>query len=256
MTMRLHRSWSRSLRKTMKGLSGVALLFALLALSTPARAALVTFDFEEYAGGAYGGASGYSSGALVANGFVLDPGAVDWAPDAQGWIGHYHIAEPTQLGWSADNGTNFFAFDYFFDNSRLNIYALSGAIFGVQRFDLAEALTSICHSSGPPIAIEHRCGVTFAGYLAGGGTISQTVTLDGTADGAGPLIDFETFNFDGRWNRLTMFSVLASDMYLNPGLDNLVLRTVPAPATLTLFGIGLAGLGIARRCIKISRRRR
>ena len=81
-----------------------ATLFASFAFADPALATLVTFDFENL--------SGDVNGALVSNGFVLDPGQVDWAPDAQGWIGHYHIAEPTQNFWTANNGTKFMVVDY------------------------------------------------------------------------------------------------------------------------------------------------
>jgi hypothetical protein len=223
----------------------VLLYCGLVALATPAVAALVTFDFEDVAGGDYGGPDG--GGALVSKGFVLDPGGVDWSPDAQTWIGHYHIAEPTEAGWTANNGTQFFAFDYFFDQSRLNVYGTSGQVFGVRQFDLAEAAGAICRRDLPPQFLQSACGVTFTGYLGHGGSISQTVTLDGIADGDGPLSDFETFTFDGRWNHLTMFSIISSHEYLNPGLDNLVLRTVPEPSTLVLLSLGLAALAFARR---------
>jgi len=45
--------------------------------------------------------------------------------------------------------------------------------------------------------------VTFVGYKAGGGTVSQTFTTDGLHDGTGPQDDFETFTFNSDFTHLT-----------------------------------------------------
>jgi PEP-CTERM motif len=219
---------------------------AALMFAFNSNATLLTIDFEN--------ASGSGFGAFVTDGFVLDPGKRDWTPNAlpypEGgpWTGHYHLMDPNGLGWSANNGTRYFGFDYFFDDSILNVYAASGGVFGIKQFDLAEGSVLDGSASGQVYCKPDRnSGITFVGYLAEGGTISQRANFDMVCDGAGPLADFQTFTFDGQWNRLTAFSIVPDFAYANPGLDNLVLRAVPEPATLALFALGLAGLGFSRR---------
>lgn len=215
-----------------------------LAFAANAGAAIVNLTFDDLS-------PGDSNGALVVDGFVLDPGTRDWTADAsstpsESWTGHYHIFGPGQ--GDANNGTNYFVFDYFLDNSVLNIFSRTNSIFGMQQLDLAEAAQSICSTDQPPSLRETLCGVTFVGQLAGGGLITRTATLDGIHDGDGALTDFETFSFDGQWNRLTMFSIESSHQYLNPGLDNIVLRTVAEPNSLALVGLTIAALiGTQRR---------
>lgn len=225
--------------------NSLTFMFAVLLFAGPkaANAAFLTFDFEEF--------SGNHNGALVTNGFVFDPGGVDWYPEwsetSQDWTGHYHIADPSESVWTANNGTKYFAFDYFLDASNLNIYGESGQEFGVRQLDLAEAVSSSSCGTGHMQSLsDTSCGLSFVGYLADGGMITRHVTLDGVADGVGSLNDFQTFTFDGAWNRLDMFS-LVGFYWLNPGLDNLVVRTVPEPSGLVLLGLGILGMAVVRR---------
>jgi hypothetical protein len=225
--------------------SRMLVLVGVLSVSPVAANATLTFDFE--------GLSAGGNGALVANGFVFDAGDADWHPgwsEPSGeWIGHYHIADPTDTSRAANNGSKYFIFDYFRDDSRLNIYGESGQTFGMSRLDLAE-WEGVCRSSAPPELMDRSCGVTFVGQLSAGGTVSRHLILDGIADGAGGLDDFQTFAFDEQWDGLTMFSIVSSHGYLNPGLDNVVLRAVPEPATWALLGCGAFGAFALRRRLR------
>lgn len=84
--------------------------------------------------------------------------------------------------------------------------------------------------------------VTFTGFLLGGGTVTQTFQ---------PLsFGFSDFFFDASFSNLTSIS-------WNQGpydgdahqFDNINLNVVkvPEPATIALLGLGLAGIGFARR---------
>jgi hypothetical protein len=208
------------------------------------QAAPVSFDFEEF--------SGSRPNALVTQGFVFDPGARDWVlgtpdfPDGP-WIGHYHIfkAGPSY------NGTNYFVFDYHMDLSTLNIYSTSDKVFGVKRLDLAEAGDFEDGECAPPADSPWRYEMLFTGYLEGGGTISLRAPLDMVCDGMGPKVDFETFEFDSHWSRLTMLTIAqltaADTPFSYVGLDNLVLSTVSEPNSLALLSLVFAGVTFTRR---------
>lgn len=92
------------------------------------------------------------------------------------------------------------------------------------------------------------------GYLLGGGTVSYQLRLDGLVDGIfGPLEDFEHFSLPDLFTNVT--SIVFTGLRLNGSsgginIDNLEVLdrvSVPEPATLGLFGMGLLGLGFARR---------
>ena len=210
-------------------------MLTLLILPVSAGASFIHFDFEEFTGTDW-----VSESAYFSHGFVLDPGLPGFDD-----LGHYHVAYPTVSGWGAYNGSNYFVFDYFGD-SNLHIYGETGQLFGVKQFDLAE---NTFRPPGSCSLYGSYCGVTFIGVMADGGTISMAVELDGISDGMGTLVDFETFTFDDQWSQLSMFSIVSDHPYLNPGLDNLVIKTVPEPGTLALLGLGLICIAVGRRFV-------
>lgn len=108
--------------------------------STAQATAATTIDFE-------GLQPGWYPGSLSTQGFVLDPGSLG-AGTVTGYSGHYGIASPTDPSWFSNNGTNFFEFDYFLDDSILNIYGDRNQVFGVSSMDLGVASISTVANQG------------------------------------------------------------------------------------------------------------
>jgi hypothetical protein len=193
------------------------------------QASLVTVDFEQAVPRGDGP-------PLIQDGFVFD---ALFSPD------RLTISDGTDVSMGY-NGTQFLTISYR-NNSHLEIYREGGGVFGIRQLDMTEGDVFGSGSTCDVVLGREGCTVTFVGQLTDGETISRTIALDGIHDKTGPLVDFETFEFDAGWNRLTMFSVVSAQTYLHPGLDNLVFRTVPEPDTLALVGLGLSALMLARR---------
>ena len=108
---------------------------------------------------------------------------------------------------------------------------VNGSLFDLLSVDLAEYSTVV------PNAVT----VHFIGYYMNGSTITQDFTTDGIIDGTGPLVDFQTFNFNPKdWTGLTRVEIPNSGW----SLDNLVVRApgVPEPTTGALFLLGAGAL--------------
>jgi len=121
-------------------------------------------------------------------------------------------------------------------------------------------ITELTQTNGNPFTLtsidlaelngSNVASVTFLGNLFGGGTVTQTFTLDGMAFGA------ETFSFSNVFTNLTSVTWVQErpfHQFDNIGIDyNGIyleakdLASTPEPATLTLLGIGLLGGGVAR----------
>lgn len=100
-----------------------------------------------------------------------------------------------------------------------------GQAFNLLSFDTAPLFDSIGNGSQ---------NLFMTATLAGGGTVSSSITYDALAGSQLASPGFMNaasvfFQSDGFW----------------VSIDNM--RTVPAPATLALFGLGLAGFGWSRR---------
>jgi hypothetical protein len=105
-----------------------------------------------------------------------------------------------------------------------------GSVFDLTSVDLAEYSTIL---SGPVT-------VQFVGYHPDGSTVTESFTTDGIIDGAGPQMDFQTFNFTG-FTGVTSVEIPSSDW----SLDNLVI-SVPEPTRSTLPLAGGLVLGVRK----------
>jgi PEP-CTERM motif len=129
------------------------------------------------------------------------------------------------------NTDSFFGSTALFENAPNAITTLTesgGAAFTLDSIDLAPALT----------AFPADATITFSGALSGGGTVSQSFTLNNS-------YLFQTFFFSGFTNLL---SVSWSQNYAFHQFDNVVLNsTVPEPGALALVALGLVGMAGLRR---------
>lgn len=152
------------------------------------------------------------------NGFNLYTGHGHYIDSAHGSVGS---------AWP-DNGTDFLIHD---NSSAMILTKIGGGAFSIQSFDASEYHVNF--AAGQTINV--------SAMLSGGGSISTVFTLDDT-------FGFETLSFDASWTNL------ASVTFQNAGgriaYDNIVVDAptlVSAPGPLAILGLGILGLGLARR---------
>jgi hypothetical protein len=152
---------------------------------------------------------------------------------------HQHICDSTRTDL-VSNGSNYLSTE---EPVVITMVDLGGGRFNISQIDLAEQALS------PDIT--NATSVRITGYRFGGTTVVGTFTLDGIADGAGGVDDFETFELHFANLLFLTFEGLGA---VPPGtfgpafsVDNIVVRRIAEPATLALLGIGLAGLAFSRR---------
>jgi hypothetical protein len=118
------------------------------------------------------------------------------------------------------------------------------APFNLAGFDMAELWIPGQEVSGYPNATD----VLVQGQYAGGGSISQTFSLDGIADGLGGVDDFQAVVMGAGWTNLE--SVIFNGVQGGLGdfgfsIDNISAQSMhmPAPgaALLGLIGLGMVG---------------
>lgn len=143
--------------------------------------------------------------------------------------GHYIDSAHASVGVSwPDNGTDFLLHD---NSSPMILTKIGGGAFSIQSFDASERHVSF--ASGETINV--------SAMLSGGGIISTVFTLDNT-------FGFETLTFDASWTNLASVSFQNASGRI--AYDNIVVdapTVVSAPGPLAILGLGILGLGLARR---------
>jgi hypothetical protein len=120
--------------------------------------------------------------------------------------------------------------------------------FSLAGFDYAELQPTGSRANATSLRV--------TGFLLGGGTLSQSVSLDGLNDGPGGAADFQTESFGAAFANAVFTSVQIRGQFNadRPGafqLDNVVLNAdrggVPEPTSWALMILGFGGAGTLLR---------
>lgn len=217
-------------------------LFALsvicFALAAPTQAAPITVDFEELGALSFGGTlsnDGYDFTILAGNLVSL----LDGQACGPACAGNGTVA----LVVSGD-GLNPFA------TQPLTMTASDDSTFYLQGLDFAEFVVG-----GDPTNADF---ITLTGYLFGGGTVTQTLSVDSVNDGPGGGVDFQSAVLNNFWATSLLVALDFAGISNVSGdnqafqIDNVRvddIEAVPEPGSLLLLGSGavLVGAAIRRR---------
>ena len=159
--------------------------------------------------------------------------------------GHFHtIDSPTIASFGGDvaNGTIYISEEAGQLGLPITMADAGGQPFTLIGFDGAEQFLNAAAAAagGYPNANQ----INVLGTLSGGGTVNAMFALDGIADGAGGVADFQTFLFPASFTNLasaTFSGALVTGLPGGIALDNINTGVIPAPGAVLLGGIG-AGL--------------
>lgn len=216
-----------------RGLLAILALFA--AAASPARAS-VTLDFEDIALGPDGTANVF--------GFYEDPGSGflvlgDFQARGPGAI--FSITPETSEG-SGVITTSLAPFGGTTEPAIVSLTHQDSLPFTLVSIDLArENLFNNPSNNGILYPV-----VTFEGITTGGETVTQTFEVNQEG------FYFQTFTFSSDFTNLLSVNWGQPPFSSDPGspglhqFDNIVVNVVPEPSTLTLCGLGMAGLALAK----------
>jgi hypothetical protein len=195
------------------GKRGLSLVFGLLVAFSAGQAGATMVDFEDVA---VASGSFTNESDVTSNGFTFNTAT-----------NHSHLANNFT---GVDNGGTYLGIDDAAGpNPTIMFEGLNGDSFNLRTVDLAEWNTSASATS-----------VELTGFYAAGGTVSETVVFD-QVYGA---FQTEVLNWAGL-SQVQFEGFGPSGNYY--AIDNLDLSVVPEPASMTLLGLGLAGVAVRRR---------